>query len=131
MCKNVIIFGVDENSYVYIDKKKKDILNYGKVPTQRLDHTTLTTEAQHSIMFSRWTRKFCLNVDYNGWISFLFVNATKIHQVKAKYSAIKKFPLCLGNISVNFSANDMEETGLNLGECVCVCVCVCVCTILL
>ena len=53
MCKNVIIFGVDENSYVYIDKKKKDILNYGKVLTQRLDHTKLTAEAQHSIMFSR------------------------------------------------------------------------------
>ena len=29
---------------------------------------------------------------------FLFVNATKIYQFKGKYSQIKPYPLCLGNI---------------------------------
>ena len=44
----------------------------------------------------------------------MFINATKIYQFKAKDSEIKKiYPLCLGNISGDFSVNSMKETGLN------------------
>ena len=46
-------------------------------------------------------------------IVFLFVNATKIHQLKAKDSEIKRYPLCLGNISKDFSVDNMKKTGLN------------------
>ena len=46
-------------------------------------------------------------------IVFLFVNATKIISVQKKDSEIKKHPLCLGNISGDFSANNMIKTGLN------------------
>ena len=53
MGKNVIIFGVDMSSSVHIDYKKKDILILGFGPTQGLDHTMLTAEAQYSINFSR------------------------------------------------------------------------------
>ena len=53
-----------------------------------------------------------LNLHYNGSNSFLFVNATKIYQFKSKDSEIKKYPLCLWNISNNFKANYMERTGL-------------------
>ena len=49
---------------------------------------------------------------YNGSNSFLFVNDTKIYQFKAKDSEIKKYPLCLGNVSVDYSANTMINTGL-------------------
>ena len=45
--------------------------------------------------------------------SFLFVNATKIYRFKAKDSKKKKCPLCLGNISKDFIANNMKKTGLN------------------
>ena len=31
----------------------------------------------------------------------------------AKYSEIKKYPLCLGNISKDFSVDNMKKTGLN------------------
>ena len=44
--------------------------------------------------------------------SFLFVNATKIYQFKAKDFEIRKYPLCLGNISVDFSAKNMKKIGL-------------------
>ena len=44
---------------------------------------------------------------------FLFVNATKIYYFKAKNFYIKPYPLCLGNISKDFKANNMERTGLN------------------
>ena len=108
--KNVIIFGVDLSSSVHIDNKGKDILILGIGPTQGLDDTTLTAEAQYSINFSISNRRFCLIMHYNGRSSFLFLNATKIYQFKAKDSKIKKiYPLCLGNISGDFSANNMKK----------------------
>ena len=103
--KNVI-FWVDKISSVHIDNKGKDILILGKGPTQGLKHM-LAAETQYSINFTRPGIKFCLSLHYNGSNSFLFVNATKIYQFKAKDSEIKKYPLCLGNISGDFSANNM------------------------
>ena len=88
--KNVVIFGVDISSTVHIDNKKKDILVFGEGATQGLDDTTITTEAKYSINFSRSRIKFCLSFHYYGSNSFLFVNATKIYQFKAKDSEIKK-----------------------------------------
>ena len=62
MGKNVIPFGVDISSCVYIDNKNKDILILGKGPTQGLDDATLTAEAQYSINFSRSNRKYINSV---------------------------------------------------------------------
>ena len=91
--KNVVIFGVDMSSSVHIDNKNKDILILVKGPTQGLDNTTLTAEAERSINFSRSQRKFSLSSYYNGSNSFLFVNVTKIYQFKANDSEIKKISL--------------------------------------
>ena len=77
--KYVIIFGVDNSSSVYIDSKKKDILVLGKGPTQGLDDTMITAEAEYSINFSRSRGKFCLSLHYNGRSNSLFVNSTKIY----------------------------------------------------
>ena len=68
--KNAIIFGVDMSSSVPIYNKKKDILILGKEPTQGLDDTRLTAEVKYSISFSRFNRKFCLSLHYNGSNSF-------------------------------------------------------------
>ena len=99
---------------MHIDNKKKVIIVLGEGPTQRLDGTTITAEAKYSINFSRSQRKFCSCLHYNGSNSFLFINATKIYQFKAiKASKIKPYSLCLGNISKDFTANNMKKTGLN------------------
>ena len=74
---------------MHIDNKKKDILVLGEGPAQGLDDTTVTAEAQYSINFSISQRKFYLSLNYNGSNSFVFVNATKIYQFKAKISEIK------------------------------------------
>ena len=50
---------------------------------------------------------------YNGANSYLFVNYTEIHKFKAKDSEIVATPLCLGNISKDFSVGNMKKTGLN------------------
>ena len=46
---------------------------------------------------------------YNGINSFLFVSATKIHQLKAKDFEIKDYAVCLGNISKDFTINNMKK----------------------
>ena len=48
---------------------------------------------------------------YNGANSYLFVNGTEIYKFKAKDSKIVARPLCLGNISKDWSTDDMEKTG--------------------
>ena len=81
--------GADISSSVHIDNKQKDILILGEGPTQRLDDTTLTAEAKYPITFTQLRKRFVLRLHYNGSNSFLFVNATKIYQFKAKDSEIK------------------------------------------
>ena len=63
--KNVIIFGVDVNSSVLIDNKRKHILILDIVLTQRLDDTMLTVETQFSISSLRSNIKFCSSLHYN------------------------------------------------------------------
>ena len=90
--------------------RRKGILILGT--TQGLNHT-LTAETQYSINFTRPDTKYCLSLHYNGSNSLLFVNATKRYQFKAKDSEIKKYSLCLGNISGDFVANNMKKARLN------------------
>ena len=86
------------SSSLHIDYNKKDILILGKGQTQVLDDTTLIAEAQYSINFSRSNRKYCLTSHYNGSNVFLFVNTTKMYQIKVNDSEIKKNILCVYEI---------------------------------
>ena len=59
-------------------------------------------------------KKLCLSLHYNGGNSYLFVNGTEIYKFKAKDSEIAATPLCLGNISNDWSADNMrKKTGFN------------------
>ena len=58
--------------------------------------------------------KSSLRLHYNGANSYLFVNGIEIHKFKAKYCEIVATPLCLGNISNNWSVGNMRKTGLNV-----------------
>ena len=49
---------------------------------------------------------------YNETNSYLFVNGTEIIKLKAKDSEIVANPLYLGNISEDFSENNMKKIGL-------------------
>ena len=122
MRKNVTIFGVETSSSAHIDNKKKDILILGFGPKQGLDDTMLTAEAQYLINFSRSNRKSCLSLHYNGnsynnttaiatiaTVFYLLMLQIYIYQFKAKDSEKKIYTLCLGNISGDFSANNMKK----------------------
>ena len=91
---------------------KKDILILGKDTTQGLKHA-LSAEKMYSINFTENNKKFCLSLHYNGANSYLFVNGTEIIKFKAKDSEIVATPLCLGNISKDWSVDNMKKTGFN------------------
>ena len=70
----------------------------------------------YSINFTEHNKKFSLSLHYNGANNYLFVNGTEIHKFKAKDSEIVATPLCLGNISKDWSLDNMKKkkkTGLN------------------
>ena len=54
-----------------------------------------------------------LSWHYNGANSYLFVNSTENSKFKVKDSNITATPLCLGNISEDWSVDNMKDTGLN------------------
>ena len=110
--ENVIIFGVDMSSSAYVDNKKIGILILGKGPTQGLEHT-LTAEKMYPINFMVTRKKFCLSLHYNGANSYWLVNGTEIHRINAKDSEIVAAPLCLGNISKDWSVDNMKKTGFS------------------
>ena len=99
------------SSSAHVDNKGKDILILGKRPTQGLNDTTLTAEAKYPINFIQSVKRFVLSLHYNGSNSFLFVNAKKVYQFKVKKKSEIK-ALCLGNISKDFTINNLKKAGL-------------------
>ena len=67
----------------------------------------------YSINFTKNNTKICLNLHYNGGNSYLFVNGREIYRLKAKDSEISATPSCLGNISKDWTVDNMKKTGLN------------------
>ena len=72
----------------------------------------MTTEKLYSINYTNENTKFCLSLHCNGANSYLLVNDTEISKFKAKGSEILAYPLCLGNISKDWSVDNMKKIGL-------------------
>ena len=94
---------------MHIDHRNKNTLVLGKGPTQSLDKAAVTAEAKCLINFTESGKRFVLSLHYNGSDSFLFVNVVKVYQFKAKDSRIKRCLLCLGNISKDFTLDNMKK----------------------
>ena len=101
------------NSCIHVDNKGKEILILGKGPTQGLGEHSLTAEKMHSVNFTDNGDKYCLSLHYNGVNSYSFVNGKEIIKFEAKDSEIVAIPLCLGNISKDWSVDNMKKTGFN------------------
>ena len=86
--KIVVSFGADDSFYVHVDNKWKDILVLSEGPTQGLDDT-MKYYAKYPINFTRTGNRFVLGLHNNGSNTFLFVNAVKVYQFKAKDSEKK------------------------------------------
>ena len=78
------------NSFVYIGNKSKGILILGKGPTQGLGNTALTGEAKYPVNLIQLRKRFALSLHYNG-------------------REATDYALCLGNISKDFTINNMKK----------------------
>ena len=101
------------SSSTHANNKTKNILVLGKDFVQGLENTTIYVEKMYSTNFTIDNKTFCLSSRYNGDNSYLFVNDKEINTFKTKDSKIVPYPLCLGNISKDFSPSEMRKTGLN------------------
>ena len=67
----------------------------------------------YSTNFTATNKTFCLSLHYNGDNNLLFVNRKEIIKFKAKDSEITPYPLCLGNVSKDFTQKFMDITALS------------------
>ena len=74
----------------------------------KVDDTTLSAETTYPINFTQLI--FVSTLRQQQFI--LFINASKIYQFKSKESEIKYYTLCLGNISKDFTINNMNKARL-------------------
>ena len=63
--------------------------------------------------FTERNKTFCLSLYCNGANNYLFVNGKEIHKSQAKDSEIVATPLCLGNISKDWTEDNMKKTEIN------------------
>ena len=110
--RNVLIFGVHENSVVHSNNKANNIFIMGDGFVLGINDTILYTEKIYSKNFSAVNEKFVLSLHYNGDNSYLFVNGKQELKFKAKDEQIVKEKLCLGNISDDWTTSNAEKTGL-------------------
>ena len=101
------------NSSSHVNTKGKDILILGIGPTQGSGEHSLTAEKMYSINFTVTRKQFCLSWHCNGANTYLFDNGKEIVKFKVKHSEILAIPLCLGNISKDWSVENMKKNGLN------------------
>ena len=88
--KNVLIFGVHENSLVHANNKANNIYVMGYGFVQGINDTTLYAEKVYQTNFSTVDKKFVLSLHYNGDDSYLFVNGKQELKFKAKDDQIIK-----------------------------------------
>ena len=110
--KNVIIFGVHENSLTHANNKANNIYIMEDFLVQGINDTSLYAEKIYSQNFTAVNKKFVLSLHYNSDNSYLFVNGKEELKFKAKDDQIVKEILCLGNINDDWAVANAEKTGL-------------------
>ena len=110
--RNVLIFGVHENSVIHSNNKANNIFIMGGGFVQGINDTSLYAEKIYSQNFTAVNKKFVLSLHYNGDNFYLFVNGKQELIFKAKDDQIVKEILCFGNISDDWTAANAQKTGL-------------------
>ena len=90
---------------------RKKHFNSCQKPNRFINDNATTAEGKYSINIIKPRKKICLRVHYNESKNFLYTNVVKIYQFKASDSEIKAYPLCLGNISKDFTVDTTKKLG--------------------
>ena len=110
--RDVIIFGVHENSVIHSNNKANNIFIMGDGFAQGINDTTLYAEKMYSRNFTQPSTKFVLSLHYNGDDSYLLVNGKQESKFKAKTESLVKEKLCIGNLSDQWTTSEPAKTGL-------------------
>ena len=110
--RNVLFFGVHEDSVIHANNKANNIFVMSDAFVQGINDTTLYVEKIYSRNFTQPSTKFVLSFHYNGNNSYLFVNGKQELKFKAKTESLVKEKLCIGNLSDKWSTSESEKTGL-------------------
>ena len=100
------------SSSVHAYNRANNILVLGEEFIQGINGATVYEEKMYSTNFTVTNKNFCFSLHYNGDSSYLFDNRKEISNFKAKDSEIVPYPLCLGNVSKDFSLINTTNTGL-------------------
>ena len=95
--RNVLIFGVHEDSVIHANNKANNIFVMGDAFVQSINDTTLYAEKIYNQNFTQPSTKFVLSLHYNGDNSYLFVNGKQQLKFKAKTESLVREKLCIGN----------------------------------
>ena len=107
--RNVIIFGVHENSVIHSNNKTNNIYIMGDGFVQGIANTTLSAEKTYSQNFTQPGKKFILSLQYNGDDSYLFVNGRQELKFKAKTDQLVIEKLCIENLSDQWTASESKK----------------------
>ena len=110
--RNVLIFGADMSFSVHAINRANHIYLMGTDLTQGINDTTIYAEKNFYRNFTDPGHKFILSLHYNGDDSYLFVNGRQELKFKAKTDQLVKEKLCIGNLSDQWTASELEKTGL-------------------
>ena len=111
--RNVLIFGVHENSLTHANNKANNIFVMGDGFVQGINDTTLYAEKLYSQNFTQPNEKFVLSLHYNNNDSYLFINGKQELKSEAKPNPILiEKRLCVGNLSAQWTTSESEKTGL-------------------
>ena len=110
--RDVIIFGVHENSVIHSNNKANNIFIVGDGFAQGINDTTLYAEKMYSRNFTQPSTKFVLSLHYNVDDSYLLVNGKQESKFKAKTESLVKEKLCIGNLSDQWTTSESAKTGL-------------------
>ena len=91
------------NAFQHIFGNKKKSEFYGPYFQTMLFLVTMTQPS----------KKFILNLHFNGDDSYLFVNGKQELKFKAKTSHLVKEKFCIGNLTDKWTTSESEKTGLH------------------
>ena len=108
--RNVLIFGVHENSLTHANNKANNIFVMGDGFVQGINDTTLYAEKIYSQNFTQPNKKFVLSLHYDNNDSYLFINGKQELKFKAKPNPILiEKRLCIGNLSAQWTTSESEK----------------------
>ena len=110
--RNVLIFGVHEDSVIHTNNKANNMFIMGDGFAQGINDTSLYVEKMYNQNFTQPNTQFVLSLHYNGDDSYLFVNGKQELKFKAKTESLIREKLYIGKISDKWSTSESEKTGL-------------------